>query len=385
MPPFHFKRSWLPVLCLAAASLSCKQQPAPDRGGRGERPAVFSEPAPLDRAANDVGRFLAGLPGAPGSSFADLEKDQAWIAHSRELNEDWTRIETSVLPAMSRFRTEWLSAPPVGRSAVFYPFSGPDALMINVFFPQCPAYLMVGLEPPGTLPSLRQLSRKDLPVYLRAVRQTIHSELHRSFFITREMDREFRGQVNDGLLPTILQLLVRSRHTIAGYRRVSLTESGAIVDRASGETLPHGVQVDFQSGSEPLQRLYYFSVNLDDSHLAKNQAFLHLLGRLAGMTTYMKATSYMPHQPGFSIIRREILSHSAAVLQDDSGIPYRFFGSQWRVQLFGAYDRPYGSFKWLAQADLKRAYETQNPAPLGFRIGYGYSKAPSNLMLAVRK
>lgn len=383
--PFHVKQSWAPLLCLAAVLPSCRNRPAPDQAGRNERPAVFSEPAPVDRGANDVGRFLAGLPGTPGSLFANLERDQAWIEHSRELNEDWTRIETSVLPAMSRFRNAWLSAPPVGRSTVFYPFSGPDALMISVFFPHCPAYLMVGLEPPGTLPSPGQLSWNDLPVYLRAVRQTIYSELHRSFFITREMDREFRGQVNDGLLPTILQLLVRTRHTIAGYRRVSLTGSGAIVDRTSGDTQPHGVQVDFQSGSAPLQRLYYFSVNLDDRHLGTNRAFLNLLARLPGMTTYMKATSYMPHHPEFSVIRREILSHSAAVLQDDSGIPYHFFGSPWRVQLFGAYDHPYGSFKWLSQADLKRAYETQNPAPLGFRIGYGYSKAPSNLMLAVRK
>ena len=42
------------------------------------------------------------------------------------------------------------------------------------------------------------------------------SELGRSsFFITRQMDHQFRGQVTDfGLLAPILQLLVRTGHTV---------------------------------------------------------------------------------------------------------------------------------------------------------------------------
>jgi len=56
----------------------------------------------------------------------------------------------------------------------------------------------VGLEPAGTLPDPGQLARKDLGRTLAAVRNTVHSELHRSFFITRQMDSQFRGQVTDG-------------------------------------------------------------------------------------------------------------------------------------------------------------------------------------------
>ena len=70
------------------------------------------------------------------------------------------------------------------------------------------------------MPERRQLARKDLERYLEEVRATLASELGRSFFITREMDRQFRGQVTDGLFLPILELLVRSRHTLLGFRYV---------------------------------------------------------------------------------------------------------------------------------------------------------------------
>jgi len=52
--------------------------------------------------------------------------------------------------------------------------------------------------------------------------------------------------------------------------------------------------------------------------------------------------------------------------------------------LYGEYVRPYGSFSWMEQADLRNAYQTQNPKPLPFRIGYGYHAVPSNLLFATK-
>ena len=382
----HFPRVYLGILCVAMAATSCDRRAKPVSQTRpAARPSLLSQNAPADRAADDAGRFLAGIPGTPGSPFLPLEQTPEWSRHSRELNQDWASIEAQAIVAMKRFRSAALQRDGIGDTTVFYPFSGPDALMVSVFFPDCPTYILVGLEPPGTLPSPSAIESKNLEFYLSEVRETIFSELHRSFFITREMDHQFRGQVSDGLLPTILNLLVRSGHSIAGYRSVSVGLDGTLAGRTPGDSLPHGVQVDFRRESAPVQRLYYFSVNLADSRLGKNKAFLNFLSRLSGVTTYMKATSYMPHHRDFQLIGRLVLNRSAAILQDDSGIPYRDFDARWHVQLFGSYDHPYGSFKWLKQADLKRAYQTQNPIPLGFRIGYGYSKVPSNLMLAVRK
>jgi hypothetical protein len=85
------------------------------------------------------------------------------------------------------------------------------------------------------------------------------------------------------------------------------------------------------------------------------------------------------------MIRERVLAESGAVLQDDSGVPYHYYlTSNWRVQLYGQYSEPYGSFRYLEQRDLKEAYLAQKPMPLPFRIGYGFRNIPSNLLFATR-
>ena len=351
----------------------------------------FSVATPRERYADDLGRFLAGLPGRSGSPFGGLEKQPAWIKHRRDLDGAWSRMEEETLPAMRDFQKQELCATAITGAPVFYPFSGPDVLMVTVFFPKNATYIMVGLEPAGTLPSLKQLGRKNLDKYLGSVRATVASELERSFFITRQMDRQFRGQVTDGLILPILELLVRSNHTVLGFRYVRLDDAGNVIGRAADYKAPgkigdKGVEIDFRSDEDQsIHKLMYFSVNLSDTGLRENQGFLAFLGSLRGTATLLKATSYMIHRQEFSKIRERVLAKSIAVLQDDSGIPYRFFTAPpWAVQLYGAYDRPYGSFRWFEQADLRKAYLAPGVRPLAFRIGYGYGKVPSNLQLARR-
>jgi hypothetical protein len=376
-------------LCLAAIALSCghpvkteSPKPAANR---------FSEPAPRDRYADDVGRFLAGSPARPGSPFTALQERGEWVTHRRELERSWSRIENRSFPAIRAFQERELGDISIANSTVFYPFSGPDALMLTLFFPRSPTYVMVGLEPAGTLPASKKLAGKDLGAYLANVRDTIDSELSRSFFVTRQMDRQFRGQVTDGLFLPILQLLVRTNHTILGFRYVRLNDAGQIIERAADYHAPgkignKGVELDFRTDSDQsVHKLFYFSVNLSDDRLRQDPAFLTFLAGLKGATTFLKATSYMVHKPEFSTICERILSDSRAVLQDDSGIPYHFFATaRWRVQLYGDYVRPYGSFRWLEQPDLRKAFLTSGPKPLDFWIGYGYGRTASNLLLATR-
>ena len=391
-PGFHRPCTWRRLIfCIGLLSVafvqSCGQ--TPNDAKVETRVDRFSEQTPRDRYADDVGRFLAGLPPKPGSSLAKLHEANAWLKHQRDLDDMWNHFEKDSLVPMRAFQQQELRT--VADSRVFYPFSGPDTLIVTTFFPRSPVYVMVGLEPAGTLPTPKQLERTDLEKYLPKVRLTVASELGRSFFITRQMDRQFRGQVTNGLIEPILELLVRSNHTILGFRYIRLDDAGSPVDRTVDERTPDksrnkGVEIDFQTDSDgSVHKVFYLSVNLADQRLSDNMPFLSFLSMLKRSTTYLKATSYMTHKPTFSLIRDQILSISAVILQDDSGIPYHFFQApMWRVQLYGTYDRPYGSFRWLQQQDLKKAYQTAGPKALDFRIGYGYGKVPSNLLLATR-
>ena len=346
---------------------------------------------PRLRDADDVGRFIAGLPGSAGSPFASLESSEAWKEHRRRLDDTWRKAETPLISGLREFQKEELNEGGLRNSPVFYPFGGPDALTSNLCFPQSPVYVMVGLEPAGTLPRPSRIERKDIAKYLAEIRETVASELGRSFFVTRQMDRQFRGQVTDGLLLPILHLLVRTNDTVLGFRHVRLDEQGKVVARAVDYKAPgrfgnKGIEIEFRADSDQsIHKLYYFSVNLSDERLKENQPFLAYLSRLKGTTTLLKATSYMTHHPDFSLIRDQILANSAAILQDDSGIPYRYFEPElWKVQLYGVYRRPYGSFRWLEQPDLRRAYKVAGAKPLSLHMGYGFSKIVSNLLVARR-
>jgi len=346
---------------------------------------------PHSREANDVARFLAGMPGTPGSPYAALEAKEVWKEHRRIVDAAWQEAEREQLPGLRKFQADELSAPSLQSRTVFYPFSGPDSLTAALYFPHNPLYVMVALEPAGTLPTQRQIAAKQTPAYLSAIRETMASELGRSFFITRQMDHQFRGQVTDGLLVPIMQLLVRSGHTIVGFRYVRLNEAGQVIDRApdyhaSTRYGNKGVEIEFQNDADSsLHHLFYFSVNLSNDRLRENTPFQLYLSRLSGTVSMLKATSYMPHNAGFSMIVDALLRDSDAILQDDSGLSYKKFATdQWKVQLYGDYNRPYGSFRWMEQSDLREAYKTSGPKPLPMHVGYGYKRITSNLQLATR-
>lgn len=387
--PLHRSLQLLLLVGLCLDLTSCK---AMHKEAAVEASAHFAYPAaPENRQADDVGRFFAGLPSRAGSPFAELESSASWKKHKAELDEAWSGVDQDWVGQLKKFSEKELSSTQIRNSIVFYPFSGPDAFLMTAFFPQNRVYVMVGLEPAGTLPDLKWLQKKDLETLLSKNRDTVYSELHRSFFITRQMDRQFRGQVTDGLALPILHLLVRRGNTIVGHRFVRLDEQGNLVERAANYHAPgrignKGIQIDYRGpDSKETQTLFYFSVNLSDERLKEDPQFLSFVRSLRGMTTYFKATSYMPHRGAFSLIRNSVLENSSAVLQDDSGIPYRYFTSpEWQVALFGAYDKPFGSFRPFEQVDLRQAYQKGNAHPLSFRIGYGFSKAPSNLLLATR-
>jgi hypothetical protein len=382
------------LLALPVFFLGCqKTPPAPSVAKAAQTPEtpVWSDALPHDREADDTARFLAGMPGNPGSPFAALESDQIWQEHRHSMDAAWSRADEKLINGLKEFQQRELATAPFDHNVLFYPFSGPDALIATLVFPQSPTYNLVALEPAGSLPSLAYLQKKPMGQYLGGIRTTVASELGKSFFVTREMDSQFRGQITDGLLVPVLLLLVRTNHTVLGYKYTRLDEQGQTVDRPGNAKVDakyanKGFAVEFRSEADKsIHRLYYFSLNLDDNHLKGNKGFGTFVDSMPPHTTLLKATSYMMHHPEFSIIRAMVIDHSAAVFQDDTGVPYHLFEpGKWNVQLYGEYTKPYEPFTYMAQADLRKAYLAGGVKPLTLRLGYGFGKVTSNLLLAKR-
>jgi hypothetical protein len=382
------------LLALPVLFLGCQKTPAPSvaKAAAAEPSApAWTDTVPSEREVDDTARFLAGMPGNTGSKFSEMEADPAWKEHRRLMDAAWSRADEKLIRGLREFQQSELSDSSFVRNELFYPFSGPDSLTATLCFPQSPTYFMVALEPAGTLPSRAHLEKKKMSEYLEAMRTTVASELGKSFFVTREMDRQFRGQVTDGLLVPMLLLLVRTQHTVLGYKYQRLDEEAKIVDRPGGVPVEakyanKGFVVEFRNDADQsIHRIYYFSINLDNKHLAGNAGFNRYVTTMPPHTTMLKATSYMPHHDEFSAIRELVVDHSAVVFQDDSGIPFHLFTpDQWKLQLYGEYTKPYGSFAFLEQPDLRKAYLAGGVKPLSLRLGYGFGKVTSNLLLARR-
>ena len=377
--------------CLLLALVSCgtsQKSAADEKDKKVEAPKPTLKP---DRRADDVGRFIAGLPGREGSAFKSLEAEPGWVAHAAGVDADWKKLEETRVNAMRDFAKAELTGPPFDGATLFYPFGGPDALTMQVFFPGHAKYVLIGLEPPGTLPSIKELTKKSLDAQLANIRGSFGALVRKGYFITQYMDQQYRGQVLNGLFPSILVLLARTDHTILGFRYMRVDADGKLIEREERYKSKDldwntGVEIEFQDDkTKVLQKLCYFGVNLADARLGKNKAFLSYLDSMGNVVTYMKATSYMPHHKDFEVIKGKIQSASLAVVQDDTGIPYRQIDqAKWQVTLYGKYEKLFPPFTPYQQNDLRKAYET-GAKNLPYNIAYGNTKTMANLLVAKKK
>jgi len=340
--------------------------------------------------ANHAARFLAGLPALDGSPYKALESDPAWIEHKAKLDETFAKIDGPHTKPQRDFQKSEVA--PVDKAKnVFYPFAGADSWNVYLFYPNAETYTLIGLEPPGTLFGTQAVlkSNANLGKKLGSIRYTLRSILELSFFVTKEMDHEYRGQITDGLLVPLLVLLARHDVTIDSIRYALVSDTGQIIDRDPKDPkLPRNknkcVEVTFsKNGKKQIMR--YLSADL--VALQFNTGLLMYLDSLGRVNTYLKATSYMPHHESCDIIRANILGRSDLILQDDSGMPLRYLkATDWDVRLYGKYVKPITVFNYRSQADLRKAYEEPGRAKeLHFPIGYGSNRSPSNMQLSVRK
>jgi hypothetical protein len=127
----------------------------------------------------------------------------------------------------------------------------------------------------------------------------------------------------------------------------------------------------------------YLSYDASNQNLAVNPQLMLWLNRRDKVQTFFKAASYLMHYDAFSTIRSFVSAHTVRLLQDDSGLPYRFMVSNgFDVNLLGAYTRTIALFGREFQPDLKAAYEKAKPATLPFLIGYNAEFKECNLQSA---
>ena len=353
-------------------------------------PTPESLAAPDTTHAQDVALFLGGLAPSQRSSLTALAQQPAWQAFAQDQDKSWGKYRATHTVSMTKWANTELDSVHRNSPTVFYPFSGPDFLNVFTMFPTSQTYVLMGLEPVGSVPARASLEN---PKLFPAVKASLWSVLSFSFFRTNDMAVDLKSVELDGALPLMMLFAVRTGNQITSIRPVQLDATGRLQDaptdsaQARKSMLVPGVEMKLRGPDGQPKTVYYFSADLSDWKLKAKSAPLEFVRHLGPLTTYVKSATYLMHKAYFNQIRRVILRRSRYLLQDDSGIAMKYFQKgAWQFNHYGRYKRPINLFAKHYQPELTAAYadSMHRPQPLPFGTGYNWRQTDSNLLLARR-
>jgi hypothetical protein len=345
----------------------------------------------------DTARFLAGKGGASDSKLAEHAETQSYADYAEQIASGWKQFQQ---PNLERMRTWWTGRAPSKYSTVFYPFSGPDIANALVFFPDADSYLMFGLEAPGAIPDLRAMDEDAISSGLNELKASLSTILQVNYFFTKAMEKKLGKGSFNSVTGLLMFFLAMSDCEVTGARRIAIGRGGALVpgtaadDSTSDRSRSRvpGVEINFRRPGHKAQTIRYFMVNVADAYLTRSSPdFVPYLKSQGRFVTMIKSASYLMHKEGigepahFEQIRALILRQSDFVVQDDSGVPLRFFARDtWKLQFHGRYEAPTPEFGKHLQKDLKVEVQRNSTGTLPFSYGYAYKQGESNLMTAER-
>ncbi|HWB02382.1 MAG TPA: hypothetical protein VG796_05110 [Verrucomicrobiales bacterium] len=328
---------------------------------------------------DDIARFLAGMPGASNSPLLPVRQTEHWQRYSRNMDELWRRFAVMRQPRIASFSRSQLGGLR-NPNTLWYPFSGPDVLFAEAFFPGSNNCLLSGLEGSEMLPDFHTLTPQEIDTALDGLYSSLTTSLNCSFFITADMRVDLQRTRLKGTLPIVLVFLARLGYDIHSIAPVSLDGAGNVVSGHPGGWPGYLVRAGGKN-------IYYFTGNVADFSLRSDNRYLNFVSRFGPVVTYLKSASYLMHTDEFQTIRSAILRQSTAILADDSGIPLSAFDNSWDLQFYGRYSGVLEIFKSYYQPKLAEIYAAGggNVHHIDFGVGYKFEAGESALILARKR
>ncbi|MDD3859495.1 MAG: hypothetical protein PHW83_04800 [Bacteroidales bacterium] len=381
------------LLTICTIIFSCNSGKDKNGGKDNDTTNVESEKIkyPKDTTLDQIAALLAG---DNADAFKKVFTDDMtfWNDYKISIDTPWQRITDERLAKMDKWSKAEVSSKINDTALMFYPFSGPDFLNAYHLFPNANDYILIAMEKLGTIPDLYSMTEKDLDAYLDAVNFGLRDIYKRSYFITGNMDQDLRKQKVDGVLPLLYVFLNRTGHEIYEFGYYRLENDGISLTKIEKPT--NSLEVSeciwfkiMKKGDNKLKNLFYFYADISNDGFVKNPVFLQYLKNIRTCNTFIKSASYLSHYETFSNIRDLVLENSASVLEDDTGIPYRYFIDDWDHYLYGIYEKPIADFQstYLFQKDLDEEYKKADVKALDFSLGYHWRSGNQNWMLYVKK
>jgi hypothetical protein len=335
---------------------------------------------------DDAGRLFAGLPLPAESPLAvKFAHNQDYADYARSVNRRWKSYRTRTLDPLRAWANAELKVDP---EVVFYPFSGPDILNALSFFPTAKTFILVGLEQIGEVPQPLAVAEDHTLEGLESLRGALTQIMGLNFFRTADIQTELRAHPYSGTAGLILFFLARLDCEVLEARRIAVGPDGVVVDYRHQSRKDHvwGVEFRFRArGGSDVKTVYYFMADLSDGPWAGHPGLTRFFARYDGVVTFLKAASYLMFKRHFNQIRAAILRQSRLVVQDASGVPFKYFEEGgWSLRLYGRYKGPISLFSPRDQEDLRAAMAKDSRGPLPFVFGYDRRASASHLIVATR-
>ena len=345
----------------------------------------------------DTARFLAGEPISETSPLAKLTQTDSYKKYAEDLNAGWKKFQEPNLQKME----EWWKKHTVKKTEgnILYPFSGPDIMNVLAFFPGGNNYTLFGLEPEGAIPEPLNMTNQQIEAGLQGIRHSINSLLNSNFFHRNNLIKDLDNKSFSGTAGLMMVFLTKMNYTIIGARKVTINAESVLVpadksDEKIDWTKPPksrvpGVEISFKKGNGKTQIVRYFMLNVIDQALTESSPnFIPYLAKNGPYSTFIKSATYLMHNDKikFTQIRTAILATSTSIVQDDSGVPLRYFNTnEWNVSFHGVYDKPIPLFANRMQPDLFKLAKEKSSGVLPFSYGYDHQKDKSNLLVAEKR
>ncbi|MFL6515745.1 MAG: hypothetical protein ACJ8M1_12055 [Chthoniobacterales bacterium] len=373
---------------LVAVSFIANAHGRPRSSPPSERAASpVAEPAQsIGSSPNDTARFLAGMPVDLKSPLFPLTQTPAWQQHAEFFEAAFAKLVRGKFARLHNWQAAYLPESTETIPVVYYMFSGPDFMYMDQFLPNAATYVMCGKESMGPPPDPLKMDLGNVPAALQNLQNAMKSALTATYFITQDMKVDLQRQELNGTVPILYVFIARAGKTIRDVTYVSLDASGSVHESAAGRGGTPGVRisyVDDRTGRN--QTLFYFTTDISNGGIGSTPGFIRFCDQHGVGATFLKSSSYLMFEDGFSRIRDFLLSHSKLIVQDDSGIPIQYLNTdKWNLRFFGTYVGPIELFKQRYQPKLAELFEQTKPPEFGIGFGYQWDYHKSNLIVATR-
>jgi hypothetical protein len=346
----------------------------------------------FNRRATATAQVMAGIVAAGADPAIDrLIKLEVFAEHQKWMAAQWGQARSRIT-AIENWRAQEVKIAGAHSKTLLYPFSGPDFLNAYALFPDHSQYIFFSLERPGALPDLESVTPAQFGKLLEDVRNAFRDIFQRNYFITDYMSKQLTTPWIRGTVPVIATMMALMNQRIVRIVPIDLfpdlTRSYEAADAAKHpRRLMRATRIDFVSATGgPVQQLYYISLDATDKALEYYPGFLDWVAQHRPASVLLKSASYLLHDNQFQKTRSMILATADFVIQDDTGIPYRFLNqAPWQVRLYGRYNKPIKSLSYGYQPDLENAFKSKNiSTELPFPFGYHWRGKQSGLLMAIR-